>query len=330
MDIIAYKQKHITTFSKYQKNITNFTNLISNHTTSIDIKSLKIKLILPNSIKTYKYNDNFYSRKNKSIIYPNSISYINLKYTYGISKKEFITSDIVNCIFLNKISLSVDGTNNIQKQKNNLFNVFLIENITNILVNYNKFTTKNLYFLKNIKNIKLIEINISNTESFLFKNIKYLYVSQINHSKLYVSNTNILTMRNYIATPDVKSFICIKKIKILYVEMSQTEKRFSWYGHCKLNTNANYLKNIHTVILHNCLGHIDNICILKNTRILVMHDSIKYITYDNAIEKILKYETMYKFIDMLLINEHQYHKKQNTNDVYKMYDEYIYSFFNFD
>ncbi len=313
MDITKYKLKYkfidlgSVLFNNNKQNL-----CISNYTIIIDVKeSIKYKnnIVIPNSVKRYKFMDSYI--KNKYIRYPNSIKNINYIFCSGLFKNEFIKNNIINGIFFNKLHIY----NNTINKKNKTHNIFLFENMPNMKINYYR-AIKNMYYLKNTNNINLVTTSLKLTESFLFRNIKYLRMYKYNNCALCTSNVNVLLINNCENMLDVKSFKNIKQIKIC---LDNSNKKWC-------NFNAFYFKNICSVILYYC-EDIINICMLKNIRMLAMHNCIENITWQNAENIMLKYTLKYKFVETAIINEYIYHHKHNTHKIHKMYENIIYLYF---
>ena len=329
MNLVKYKQKNkLIDFTIF---INKQYQFISNYTTIIEIKiktrRKKYVLILPNSVKQFKYTYGIFV-KSKYIIYPNSIKNMHMIFQYN---KHILKKNILNNIFFCKFYV-VDENIFKKNKKHKMHNLFLLENITNITINYN-WKTKNTYILKNTQNIKLFVNCFKPTESFLFRNIKYLYMYKYNNCTLCTSNVNILVINNCENMLDVKSFKNIKKIKIC---LNNSNKEWC-------NFNAFYFKNIHTVIL-SCCKNITNICVLKNIHVLVMQNCIEELTYENMKNMTLQNikNTMsirikkYKFIEIVILNEYEYahahvqRKKYQTDEMkemYEIYDDFIYKIF---
>ncbi len=287
-------KKHVKQFKcilNYTKSIIIycFTHVVYEH--GIEFK----KLMLPNSIHNIYYKHQHRTKYANFAIYPNNIKFYNITYEsdyHGMTIKEFIQHNVLNNIFCNNLqfncNFNYDKFGNIVSKKMEQNNIFLLENVLNIKI-HDGSLTKNMYFLKNIKNINLFSTKIVASNYFLLKNIKYLSVYNYHCCKIYVANTYVLILDDCNDILNYKSFRNIKKIEMVRSETekericeneslknSKNSEQYNLYKRYKLN--ANYLKNVHTVILHNCTEYINNISMLKNTYVLIIDNCAEHLT----------------------------------------------------
>ncbi len=292
MDINQYKQhdllkkSDITYISNYTTKIylhkTKF--IIPNSVTCIDYRCvLSLNSIYPNSIKyllnytdnnyvdddyiNVNYTNNNYTRKNIIICSTKFICIKNLvcdKLDFYRINKNLIKYNILNNIFIQNLCVQNNATN-----KTKIQNVFLLENITSIMIGvYDHCTMKNMYSFKNIKYVTLID-SLCLSNIFLFKNIKILRIvydiSVMYLSKLCALNVCILILFN---------FSHFTKINLTNISYFKNLKTFKFHENLIDKNNLTYIntifiKNVQNIIvMHN--QHMSNTNTLKNTRVLII------------------------------------------------------------
>ncbi len=285
MDIKRYKRKQLNLYNECDITyISNYTKKVYPHET---------KFIIPNSI-TYVNYKNYIGTS--YLILPNSVKYYS-DYTYDnngicikkhiinyatkfICIKNFVYCDdrcfqinknlekysVLNNIFIQNLCIQNNTKDKTNKTK--ITNVFLLENITSIMIGvFDYCTMKNMYSFKNIKYVTLVD-SLCQLNTFLFKNIKMLQITHEDNKyldKLCILNVCIFILYNF--SNDCK----MNLTNIKYFKNIKTIKYFEYVIFNNIIfTNTIYIKNVRNIIIigNQCLLNID---MLKNTHILIIY-----------------------------------------------------------